>query len=70
MDRLLNSLYGKLYLHEWKKRYENVLVLDGYFWELEIKLTNGRARKYSGSNDYPPYWKELQTAFKTFLKKA
>lgn len=68
--KLLNSLYGKLYLHEWKKRYEDVLVFDGDYWELKIKLTNGRVREYSGSNDYPPYWKELLTAFKPLLKKA
>ena len=67
--RLLDRLYGRLYLHEWKKRYDNPLVLDGEEWELEINLTGGRIRTYKGTNAYPPYWMELQEVFKPFLKR-
>ncbi len=67
-DRILNTLYCQLYLHEWKKTYDNPYVLDGTQWSLEIKLTNHRKRIYSGSNAYPPYWKELKAVFQSFVK--
>ena len=62
------KLYSELYLHEWKKRYEDPNVLDGEQWELEIKLTDGRRRYYCGSNEFPPYWKELKKLFKPYVK--
>ncbi len=65
--RLINKLYSELYLHEWKKRYNNLNVMDGEQWYLEIRLTGNRKRTYSGSNAYPPYWKELLAAFRPFL---
>lgn len=65
--KLLNRLYCKLYVHEWKKQFNDRSVLDGQQWELEIRLTDRRVRKYSGSNDYPPYWKELKSTFKPFI---
>ena len=67
-NRILNTLYSQLYLHEWKKRYENPCVLDGTQWELKIKLTGNRVRNYYGSNDYPPYWKELTKIFREYSK--
>lgn len=66
-QRLVNKLYSELYLHEWKKRYNNRNVLDGEQWSLEIRLTGGRKRTWSGSNDFPPYWKELKSLFKPFI---
>ena len=70
-EKLLTTLYCKLYLHEWKKKYENpLLVLDGEDWSLELKLTDGRVRNYRGMNAFPPYWKELKKAFLPFLKGA
>ena len=67
--RLLNTLYGKLYLHEWKKRYEGPQEPGGEEWLLEITLTDGRIRTYRGRGAYPPYWKELQEAFRPFLRR-
>ena len=69
-DKLVDRLYRKLYLHEWKKSYTELLVLDGDQWDLEIKLTNGRSRHYHGDNAYPPYWRELQTAFRPFFDES
>lgn len=65
---IVDTLYSKLYLHEWKKRYVDFSVLDGTQWTLEIKLTKGRIRRYYGSNDYPPYWNELKKLFRPFVK--
>lgn len=67
---LLNRLYGKLYLHEWKKNFVDPCVLDGEQWELELKLTGSRVRNYGGSNAFPPYWAELKTTFRPFFKEA
>ena len=68
-QKIVNTLYGQMYLHEWKKDYVNMNVLDGTQWRLDITLTNRRKRSYHGSNDYPPYWKELLKVFKEFATK-
>ena len=66
--KLVNKLYNELYLHEWKKNYNDPNVLDGTQWELEIKLDGRRKSTYSGSNDYPSYWKELIEMFRPFAR--
>lgn len=66
--KIVDTLYGKLSLHEWKKDYIDYSVLDGTQWELIINLTNKRIRHYHGSNAYPPYWNELKKVFRQFAK--
>ncbi len=63
-DELLDTLYGRMYLHEWKKKYVDLGVLDGTQWTLQVKMIGGRKRTYEGSNDYPPYWRTLLNVFK------
>ncbi len=67
-NKIMDSLYGRLFLHEWKKKYDDPDILDGTQWELEIKLTKGRKRSYYGSNMYPPYWENLKRVFKPYAK--
>ncbi len=67
-EKVLDALYNKLYLHEWKKRYY-APVMDGEQWKLEIHLSGNRIRTYSGSNDFPPYWKELKALFKLYFEE-
>lgn len=67
-QKIVNKLYGEMYLHEWKKEYVDYGALDGTQWSLDIHLTNRRVRHYYGSNDYPPYWKELKKIFSEFVK--
>ena len=69
-NKLMDRLFSKLYLHEWKKNYVDPNVLDGEQWELELKLSGGRVRNYGGSNAFPPYWAELKTTFRPFFKEA
>ncbi len=66
--KIVDKLYGKLYLHEWKKNYVDSEVLDGTQWELEISLIGKRKRSYGGSNAYPPYWKELLKLFGAYTE--
>ena len=66
--KLLDRLFCKLYVHEWKKQYYNSDIMDGEQWELEIRLTGRRVRNYSGSNEFPAYWNELQRTFRPFFK--
>ena len=66
-NRIVNTLYSQMYLHEWKKKYVDPDVLDGTQWSLDIHLTNNRVRHYYGSNEYPPYWKELERIFRGFV---
>ena len=60
--KILNTLYEKLYLHEWKRSYFEP-VLDGESWSFEVKFTGRRRRFYHGCNDYPPYWEEVKELF-------
>ena len=67
-QRIVNTLYGQMYLHEWKKSFVVPDVLDGTQWSLDISLIGNRKRSYSGSNGYPPYWKGLLKIFREFAK--
>ena len=69
-NKLMDRLFSKLFLHEWKKNFVDPDILDGEQWELELKLTGGRVRNYGGSNAFPPYWAELKTTFRPFFKEA
>ena len=66
--RIVSTLYNRMYLHEWKKKYVDYGVLDGTQWDLKITLSGGRERNYYGSNDYPPYWTELKALFRGYEK--
>ncbi len=68
--KLIDTLYNKLYLHEWKDSFVDPYVLDGEQWELEIQLKDDGKITYSGSNDFPPYWKELKALFAPYFEKA
>ncbi len=68
-NRLMDTLFRKLCIHEWKKRYVDPYVCDGTEWELELKLTGGRRYTIYGSNDFPALYKDLYRAFKPFMKK-
>ena len=67
---LLDRLFCKLYVHEWKKTYDDPCVLDGEQWDLEFHLTGRRVRNYGGSNAFPAYWAELKRTFTPFLKEC
>ena len=69
--RLVDDLYTKLYLHEWKKRYgppKGWVVMDGEQWSLEIELSGGRRRTWTGDNGFPACWKELKALFRPFVR--
>ncbi len=65
--RLVNRLYTKLYVHEWKKNYQEDAP-DGFHWSLTVMMTGRRVRTVRGSNAYPPYWEELKTLFRPFAR--
>lgn len=67
-DTLVEALYYKLYLNDWKHRFNEYNVLDGEEWKLSIKLRERRKRSYSGVNGYPPYWEELVKLMKPYLR--
>ncbi len=67
--RIVDTMYDKLYLHEWKKRFDSD-ALDGEQWELELGLIGNRRRTYYGSNAFPPYWKELKRLFYPFFAEV
>ena len=61
-SELWNSLSNgleSLELPYWQKSYSNPLILDGEQWELKLKFKNRRVLVWSGSNAYPPYYRDL-----------
>ncbi len=64
---IINRLYYKLYLHEWKKRFTSPRTTCQ--WKLEIGLKGGRKRTCYG-NTHPPYWAELKEIFKPYFLDA
>ncbi|MBQ1453046.1 MAG: hypothetical protein IIZ23_03670 [Ruminococcus sp.] len=68
--KLLDRLYGKLYLHEWKKSFVEPKVMDGAQWELKLAFTGDRVESYYGSNRYPPYWEKLEELFDPYWQEA
>lgn len=69
-NTIVRKLYGKLFLHEWNHTFDNSHVCDREEWSLEIKLSRGRKRTYSGSNDFPPYWNELQRIMRKLIERT
>ena len=67
---VVDTLFCKLYLHEWKKRFIDPDIMDGEQWDLVLELEGGRRRTYSGSNAYPPYWEQLRAVFQPFFDEA
>ncbi len=67
--RLMDGLFTKLCIHEWKHKYINPYVLDGTHWSLELKLTGRRRYTICGSNAYPALYRDLVRLFKPFMKK-
>ena len=50
-----------LHIGEWKRTYNDPLVMDGTQWELDIYFNNGRrSTKISGSNAYPYNFEDLK----------
>ena len=49
------------HIGEWKRTYNDPLILDGTQWELDIYYNNGRRPvKISGSNAYPYNFEDLK----------
>ena len=51
-DELLEEL-ANLHIGEWKKMYDNPLVLDGISWSVTFKYNDGKKKTFCGCNRYP-----------------
>lgn len=69
-ETLLDKLFCRLYIHEWKKTYNDYTVCDGEQWSLELRLIGNRQRNYQGSNAFPPCWSSLKRVFKSYLDEC
>lgn len=63
-EEILDTLYCRLYVHEWNRSYDDPRILDGTQWPLKIQLTDSRSIEIFGSNAYPPYYDELKALFR------
>lgn len=60
----LEERFSKLSVENWNCEYVDPFILDGTQWELGVKRQRDRGTMWSGSNAYPPNWKELLSFFK------
>ena len=51
--------FEQLHIEDWKQEYVDSEILDGIQWKIVLNYTDGRQRKYCGSNDFPYNFKEL-----------
>lgn len=56
----------KCYPGEWKTKYINKDILDGYSWELDIELDSGERIASYGINKEAPYWNSLIRVLKKY----
>lgn len=66
---LMNKLFSRLFVHEWKHEYNNDDILDGTQWCLELKLDSRKDYVISGSNAFPPLYGELEKMFLKYLRE-
>ena len=66
--QLMDVLFDKLCVHEWKQRYFAPGVFDGTQWELELRMTGGRCYRIQGSNGFPALYKDLVRTLRSYLK--
>lgn len=50
---MLLELLAELHIGEWKKVYEDHCVEDGTQWTVTFRYTDGKKKKYAGSNRFP-----------------
>lgn len=61
---MMNQLFGyvdKLFriIDGWKNKYENINIIDGIEWQLQITYKNGETKHYFGKNDFPSNFEYL-----------
>ena len=57
--RKLKRMLAACDFDSWQEKYENLMVLDGTSWYLEIQYGDGRVKKVEGMNEYPPAWERF-----------
>ena len=67
-ENILDTLYNKIHINGWEKKYDDNNILDGTQWHLIIGLTDDRRVSYYGSNQYPPHWNKLLMLFRRYME--
>lgn len=57
-------------LLEWARNYDELGVLDGTQWSLEIDFSLSKRISWSGSNKWPPYWNPVLRQLVKLLEKS
>lgn len=57
--RIIRRLFRRYHLADWNPRYEAPDILDGTHWSLTLRLKSKRELHFSGSNAYPPHYRQL-----------
>ncbi|OJG93236.1 hypothetical protein RV15_GL001268 [Enterococcus silesiacus] len=57
--RKFEGKINKMRISNWKEKYVNKDIMDGYQWSLTIKYKDGEAKSIYGSNDQPKKYDEL-----------
>lgn len=59
---LMSIVFDRCKVQNWYDTYIDCTILDGYYWDMEITLADGRVFKYSGSNKEPRGMRSLEKA--------
>lgn len=72
--KLWNAFTRKLLkdnlLLEWSKRYEGPESPDSIQWSLDIQFSLSKHFRWSGSNQWPPYWNAMLKRLLRLLKRS
>ena len=69
-DRMMRTLFCRLFVHEWKLSYENNQIMDGTQWSLILTFSDGNKREIYGSNEYPALWDDFRDRFRRYITEA
>jgi len=49
-DEIMTSLFDRCKVQKWFDQYVDHTIMDGYYWNLELRFSDGTVAKYTGSN--------------------
>lgn len=71
---LAEEYFDKLFrlINRWEKHYENTkdVIMDGTQWKLQIEYINGEIREYTGKNEFPYNFEDLEEINKALINES
>lgn len=65
---LIDELFVKIRVHEWKDSYFASGIFDGTQWGIRISMGSGMVMRFQGSNAFPENWEEFRRVIDEIVK--